>query len=356
MRVVVFRSVETGKEISPADRYVQRLDTRFAKRVLGNLRNEAGFCTACGPDCIGCRDAYRQHFDTRLAAVLDFPSVLPSLIENPGIHVPGHVPPHDVLLAVNIHEQVLLETVKRCGEWGTKGVLVPLEAPGWVRPAVRRTADEICEDSGIEIAFPKPFCSFRPPRGSVLAEFRERFHIGRPEVNLKIEGGRIADAEVRVSAACGATYCVARWLVGRHLDENLEIEVISKQWHAFPCTASMERDPELQGETPLHVAGQAHYALLAPYKRVAGLESEWTTSPMGTRVLKPVPPEENLAKIEEAKVLILSELAKRPRVPLKALRTLERASPAALSTAVLILKQEGKITSDGAFLSPAGAS
>jgi len=347
MRVVVLRSVRQQRK-RRKERYLQEQDTRFAERVLGNLRGGEDACTACGPDCNHCRRPYAEHFGKGVVGVVDFPAVLPYVLERPADLLPREMPPHDVLLAIGIHEQILLEVAKACPAWGTRGIVAPLEAPGWICGATRAEAHRVCEDAGVEISFPKPFCSFLPPRGSVLAEFRESLHIGRPDVELTLDGRRIREARVHVSAACGATYCVARWLVGRTLDENLEIEVISKRWHAFPCTASMERDPELGDETPLHVAGQAHYALLKPHKkRVAGLESPMVVSPVGKLVHRATPPEENRRKIEEARQGILQELATGEAVTLTALRKRLGATPAALNTALLLLKREGAIRSEG---------
>jgi len=355
MKLVLLRSVDTGREKGPDDRYLQEVDTKFAERVLGNLRSKANFCTACGEDCNGCRAPYGRKLEKDIATVVDFPSVLPYVLEKPWEYVPEEIPDHDVLLVISIHEQVLLEVLKVCRGWGTRGVVVPLEAPEWMSHATRTKAFRICEATGVEIAFPKPFCAFRPPQGTVLEAFRQHFHIGCPDVDLRVEDGRIAEAHVNVSAACGATYSVARWLVGRGVEENLEIEVVSKHWHAFPCTASMERDPDLNDETPLHMAGQAHYAILTQVKdKVAGLEDPMVTSPLGTMVQRPIPPKENLANIEKAKTLVLRELAEKEQMTLAELRKSGQVSPAALNSAMVILKREGRITMDGGKARPAG--
>ena len=329
MKTVVLRSVKTGEQSAGDERYLQETDTHFAERVLGNLRSAPSFCTACGPDCNNCRSPYGRRLQNDIAAVIDFPAVLPHVLEQPATYLPRDVPPNDVLLVIAIHGQILLEALKICRGWGTRGVVVPLEAGEWIKNAMRSEAYRIAEREGIEIAFPKPFCTFGPPAGSVLAEFREHFHIGCPDVDLEVDDGKIVRARVNTSAACGATYCVARWLVDRRVDENLEIEVVSKHWHAYPCTASMERDPDLNGETPLHMAGQAHYGILKQVKdKVAGLEDPMVRSPLGTMVQKPIPPRENLLNIEKAKELILSELARRPSVLLPELRSPHGPSPA----------------------------
>ena len=268
-------------------------------------------------------------------------------MEKPEAHLPRDVPAHEILLAVNVHEQVLLEVLKRCRRWGTRGVVVPIESRDWVSGSARAEAREICQAGGVEIAFPKPFCSFDPPAGTLLAEFRRRFHIGKPAVSLEVRDGRIAEARVDVSAACGATYYVARWLAGMRLDDDLKFEVVAKRMHSYPCTASMGWDDEI-GDTIMHVASQAHYEILAPLEGEPAPESEMVVSPLGTAVLKPVPPRENIANIERAKEAILEDLAAGRGVSLRDLRTKRKIPPAAISSALLILKQEGKIRREGA--------
>jgi len=349
MNVVILRSEKRKTEKEVQERYLQEFDTRYAERVLGNLRGGEDFCTACGPDCIFCRSRpHVRNYHQDIAKVIDFPAVLPYVLEEPASFAPKNVPGHDVLLAICIHEQILLEALKACGNWGTKGVVVPLEAPDWVSNATRSIAHRICKAKGIEISFPKPFCSFKPPKGSVLAKFREHFHIGYPDVDLRARNGQIVNACVKVCAACGATYCVARWLAGRNVQDNLEIEVVSKRWHAYPCTASMERDPELDDETPLHIAGQAHYSMLSQLKKqVAGLKSRLMMSPLGKIVQRPVPPQENLNNIKRAKQHILDELENHSPLTFASLRNQQRVNPAAINSALLILKKTGKIRTDG---------
>jgi hypothetical protein len=329
-----------------ADHYLQQFNTHYADRVIGNLRGEPAFCTACGDACEFCRKPYRRNCSRNIAAVIGFPDVLPYMLEDPRSFVPQTVPAHDVLLAIHIHEQILLECLQQCRSWGTRGVVVPLEAPDWISPATRTRARKICESAGVEIDFPKPLCAFKPPAGSVLAEFRRQFHIGYPEVAVQVEDGTITKADVKVSAACGSTYYIARWLVGRRLYEDLATEVISKRLHSFPCTASMERDPELEDDTPLHVAGQAHNRILASVKDTPAPHHDQVLSPLGIWVQKPVSRTDTMKNIERAKDLILEQLRAGKEVTLEQLRQAGPVTPAALHSALLLLKKEGRICID----------
>ena len=347
MKVLILRSRPLTGDREPKDPYTQEFRSRFADRVIGNLKGDRDFCSSCGPDCIQCREGYNRRFGRDIAGVIELPAVLPHLLEKPAEHLPADIPRHDVALAINIHEQVLIEFLKRMTEFGTRGVVAPMESPDWVSHAAREQAREICGGTGVEVDFPKPFCDFAPAAGSFLADFRTRFCIGRPDVELTVTDGIIEKAHVRVSAACGATYFVARWLAGRSVDDDLKYDVVARRMHSYPCTASMAWDDEL-GDTVMHVASRAHYAILAPLGgEVRDAGSEMVPSPVGGMIPKPVPPKENIENIERAKEAILQDLARRGSASLRDLRKSRRISPAAMNSALLLLKQAGRIRTDG---------
>jgi len=343
MRLIVLRSRKARGISSAKSDYLQKLDTRYANRVIGNLKGEDRFCTVCYPECILCRRPYGRRLGKHIAAVVNFPAVLPYLLEKPSDYLPRGLPPHEVIIAIQIQEQVLLEILKECRSWGTRGVIVPLEGPRWVSPATMKEAHRICEENRVEISFPKPFCSFHPPPGSLLSQFRAEFHIGSPEVELTVGDGRITRAHVHVSSPCGATYYVARWLVGRVLEPELRFEVISKRLHSYPCTASMEWDDEI-GDTVLHLAGRIHNQILEPFEESLAEEDQGLIiTPMGMMLPRPIPVQENLKNIENATQAILRKLEGRKWIWLHELRSSQEASPAAINSALIILRREGQI-------------
>jgi len=348
MKTVILHSVNNKKQDKDINPYLYEANTNYAKRVIGNLRNRANFCTVCGRDCTLCRKPYDRSFSPDIAAVIPFPAVLPYVLETPIEYVPENIPAHDVLLVIHIHEQILLEILKKCGEWGTKGVVVPLEAPHWLSGSAKKKAFDICSKSNIEIAFPKPFCSFNPPINSLLADFKNYFHIGMPDVDLEIEDNTIVKANVNVSAACGATYYIARWLEGKKLDDNIKIDVISHRMHSFPCTASMAWDNELD-DTPLHIAGQAHYGILPDDKKNIEEKSRPVISPLGTVVQKAASPYENMRNIEDAKLFIIDALKESSPLTITELKEKTTITPAALYSALLLLKKESVIKSSDDF-------
>jgi hypothetical protein len=346
MRILILRSRRRMRVRGEKDPYTQTFSDLYAGRVIGNLADEEGFCTACGADCIACRQPYGRRFGESLAGIIDLPGELPYLLENPERYVPQDIPPHEILLAINVHEQILLGFLERCSRRGTVGAVVPVESGEWVSGSARRQAEELCRYARMEVSFPKPFCAFDPPAGSKLAEFRKQFHIGKPSVELTVREGVIERAYVHVSAACGATYYVARHLEGRRADEDLRYDVVSKRLHSYPCTASMAWDEELD-DTILHVAGEAHYEILEPLSGPAPQpEPGMVMSPVGRMVQAPTSPRENIENIERAKEAILAALAAAEAVSLADIECEGRLTPAALSSAVLLLKQEGKVRTE----------
>jgi len=352
MKIVILRSVASPNGEGAGGDYRQKLDTRYADRVIGNLVGDDSFCTSCGDECIYCRRPYDRRFGDDIVRVVELPSVLPHVLEEPAGLVPEELPAHDVLLAIAVHEQILLETMKRCAAWGTRGIVVPREAPDWLSGAAKAQAQEIAERAGIEIAFPKPFCSFDPPRGGVLAEFRDHFHIGKPEVEIVVEDGVIKEARVKSSAPCGATYYIARWLVGHNVEDDVKYGVVSKRLHSYPCTASMEWDEELN-ETALHVSGDLHYGILRPLGREVEKERRRLVTTTGVTLPEPIPFDENRQQIERARQAILDELEKTGQVSLESLKG-KGIPPAAVYTAVLALKNEGKVRTEGQVVIKAG--
>jgi len=239
MKILILRSVENQR---PRGEYTVSMNTAYADRFIGHITDAADFCTACGNDCISCRKGYKLDFSQDIAGVVPFPSRLPIMIDDPEDYLPSDVPSHDVLVAISVHEELLLSFVDRFPL--SRGIIIPSEAPGWISPYAKNAITEKCSKKNIEVAFPKPFCSFSASSG-VLREFRNYFRVGKPEMNIYLEGNKIRHARVECSAPCGATYYTARGLTGKSLDEDLVL-IIDTMLSSYPCTASTEVDREFQ--------------------------------------------------------------------------------------------------------------
>jgi hypothetical protein len=254
MKLTVLRSVGPQKK---RDHYTIAMNTSYGDRFLGHIRDRGNFCHSCGDGCISCRHGYELDFTESIAQIIDVPALLSIMIDEPQAYLPDKVAKHDVLIAISVHEEILVSFVERLTT--ASGIIVPVEEPGWISPYVRGKLQAHCNDRGIEIAFPKPFCSFNPPSG-VLKEFKEKLRIGRPDISFHIRKGRIQDARVNCSAPCGATYFVARHMKGIRVDNDVT-QSLDSFLSAYPCTASTEVDREF-GDSIIHRAVQLQRSVL----------------------------------------------------------------------------------------------
>ncbi len=264
------------------DPFSVTFDDAFAERFLRHLVNEEGYCNGCGALCDHCRDTYGIDFTPDIAHVMQLPSVLPYYLDDPTGLLGGELPPHEATVAVNVHQEVLLALPELAFRAGSRVIIAPSEAPGWVSRWVRGEVRKACRRLGMGCAFPKPFCSLTPGIHPAVDEFMEHFRIGYPRLRLELGEGYIKEARVLRSAPCGNTYYVAFNLKGAPLDASVA-EVVAKYWHSFPCVASMEVDREL-GETILHIGGFMHYRAVQEALAEAGVEVELPSSPALARI------------------------------------------------------------------------
>ena len=66
---------------------------------------------------------------------------------------------------------------------------------------------------------------------------------GRPKLEITVEDGVISHAALKRDAPCGYTWYVAKKLNWTDVADYKE--TASSAHHAYPCTASMDRDTEL---------------------------------------------------------------------------------------------------------------
>lgn len=243
MKILFLRSVLNSRTNDP---YSLRMNTSYADRVLGHLTDRGGYCSACGDECISCRGKYDLDFSADIAGVLEFPAVLPVIIDEPEGFLPDDVPDHDILIPIAVNEEIVIAFLERFR--GARGIIVPIEASDWISPHGIRQITALCSAGGIEAAFPKPFCSFDPDPGRlpVLYEFKKIFRIGKPQIEFTMAGSRIVDTKVICSAPCGATYYTARWLKGETVEaDGANIErLLEKMISCYPCTAGHMIDSE----------------------------------------------------------------------------------------------------------------
>ena len=232
----------------------------FMERVIRNLINDPCFCQSCGLYCESCKyNIYSFVRNVRAAIQLPSPVDLPAFIDNPEEYMPKKLPKADICLASGLHKDLLLELPNQLKKAGIKALIVPIEDWNEVPTGIRKQLEARCNDLGLECAFPKPFCTLEPQTDKpTIARFVEETKVGRPliEVTLAMANKKevIECAVVRRSAPCGSTWYIARKLAGVSTKKEELYDAIAKAHHSYPCTATMNTDPEAK-EPILHIGG-----------------------------------------------------------------------------------------------------
>jgi hypothetical protein len=232
----------------------------FAERVIRNLINDPSFCKSCGLYCDSCKyNVYSFVRNIRAAIQLPNPTELPAFIDNPEEYMPKKIPKADLCIASGLHKDLLLELPKHIQKFGIKGLIVPIEDFNEVPSGLRKQMEEKCLDLGLEYAFPKPFCSLEPLEDKpTISKFIEEMKVGKPQLEIaSAKRGKqefIESVIVRRSAPCGSTWYIAKKLVGVEVKKDILYDAIAKAHHSYPCTATMNVDPEAK-EPILHIGG-----------------------------------------------------------------------------------------------------
>jgi hypothetical protein len=202
---------------------------RYAERVIAHL-------SAASP---GDVSAYQV------------PRALPLVVDDPAEFLPGGLAAGEVIIAINLHPDLLLEIPSMVGGGSVRALIAPIEDPNWVKPGLQRQVTQACARYEIESAFPKPFCALECSTPAI-AEFCEQFRVGIPTFRIHQAGGKVAAVEVLRGSPCGLTDFVGQSLVGLPADETLP-EKAGQLHHSYPCLASMALDPET-GDTVMHAS------------------------------------------------------------------------------------------------------
>ncbi len=232
----------------------------FMERVIRNLINDPCFCQSCGLYCESCKyNVYSFVRNIRAAIQLPKPADLPAFIDNPEEQMPKKLPKADICLASGLHKDLLLELTTHIKKAEIKALIAPIEDWQEVPSGIRKQLEAKCVELGLECAFPKPFCTLTPEKDKpTIAKFIAETKVGRPllEISLTTIGKDevIECAVVRRSAPCGSTWYIARKLAGVSTQQDVLYDAIAKAHHSYPCTATMNTDPETK-EPILHIGG-----------------------------------------------------------------------------------------------------
>ncbi len=226
----------------------------FGEKVAGNLINFSNFCTSCGDACEHCRRDYGS-FAGDIYGIYRVPQDLPPFLENPEEYLPRDPPKCDLLLVVGVHPDILANVDVLIERTGARGVIVPIEDGSWCPVGLQRQVESKLDEIGVAHAFPRPFCVLEERgKNDIIDRFVRECKVGRPVVEVEIQGDLIVKGKVLRTAPCGSTFYVMQQIkLTRIYKLN---DRIAEAHHAYPCTASMTYDKVI-GDTYLHIGGYA---------------------------------------------------------------------------------------------------
>lgn len=199
-------------------------------------------------------------FDVVNAAV---PELLPGFIEDPdeflkSIDLNEDVFSADLIVMYTLHPDLTPAIAKMAGERGVKALLIP---GGIGRAGSIEELRRISEKYNIYIEVDEICCTLEKVGVDAVDEFAER--LGRPEMRVELNSGRIGRVYVIRGSPCGSTWHAARELVGKSAAEAPSLAGLACQ--QYPCRA-------VRG-TPggIHTSGDLHKNAM---ERALGMGSE----------------------------------------------------------------------------------
>ncbi len=177
--------------------------------------------------------------------VYELPEELPELIDNPSeyLKLPKDFKP-DMIVSFAAHPDINLELIRQAAERGVGLIVISGGAKSGSYAQLKAEGEKV----GVKVVWEEICCATPKISDERCAEFFE--HFGAPELEIKVEDGRIKDVKVKRSAFCGATYFVAEKIKGLSVDEAPAKAGYYTQ--IFPCMASRG----LEGG--IHKAAKAH--------------------------------------------------------------------------------------------------
>ena len=118
MNILILRS--TPNTLKRQD-YSVSMDVHYADRVIGHLSDTGNYCKACQKKCITCRKEYDLDFSGFISGVIEVPAVLPVMLNEPKEYLPADIPAHELVVAISVHEEILLAFVERLS--ATRGLM-----------------------------------------------------------------------------------------------------------------------------------------------------------------------------------------------------------------------------------------
>ena len=130
-------------------------------------------------------------------------------------------------------------------------VIAPVDDYDWLPLGLERQIGSEIEEIGVDIVFPRTFCTLTPVGVPSIDVFAELF--GAPGLKVEVIDGKVSGVDVMRGAPCGSTHYMAEKLPDTKVGDALPRAGTLVQ--IYPCLASRKVD-RFFGDSPIHVAGK----------------------------------------------------------------------------------------------------
>ncbi len=180
------------------------------------------------------------------------PPLIPPDQENLSLMLPKVLPAADLLIGLVECVQMAYLLPEMVARSGARAIVVPIDHQNWVPQHMVDHLRSAMEETGVAIAFPKPFCSLTMRtyneaswrveyRDAHIAEFAR--HFGRPELRILFDDAqRVTRCEVRRDVACGFARLLAERLPGCTINQVEELASELLQQHNCPDDGVIDPD------------------------------------------------------------------------------------------------------------------
>jgi hypothetical protein len=181
------------------------------------------------------------------------PGGLPAMIEEPEEIVEGMELSGKWDLVLFMGESPSAFTLLPCilNELEVEAVIAPVDDYEWIPRGLELQIKGEIEEMGVEIVFPRTFCTLVPVGVPQIDKFTEVF--GAPWLTVEVVDGEVKCVDVLRGAPCGSTHYMAEKLPGTKVGDAKPRAGTLVQ--IYPCLASRKVD-RFFGDSPIHVAGK----------------------------------------------------------------------------------------------------
>jgi len=147
------------------------------------------------------------------------PSRLPPIIDDPEEFLPQKLPHTDLLLCLG-ESTGAAELIPHLAQMSqAKAVIAPIDNRDYLPDGLKNQIKRDLEGSGVDYAFPLPFCSLTEKASDDEYIKKVARYFGRPRLVITSHKGRITQVTLKREAPCGASRFIAEKLMGVSIKE-----------------------------------------------------------------------------------------------------------------------------------------